>query len=225
MSILDKLTAIYAPHVCVGCGAEGTALCNNCFADLPRPAAHCYRCASPSLRGRTCRACRLEGSLLVSVNAAVPYDGAAKELVVGLKFGRMMAAADDMGRHLAQLYAGALPSDALIVPVPTARKRVRARGYDQATLIARSFARYSGLQYAPLLVRFGSQEQKGADRLQRQEQLAGVYRIAGRPGLPAGAKVVLVDDVMTTGSTLEEAGRTLKAGGAAAVAALVFARA
>jgi ComF family protein len=163
-------------------------------------------------------------SNLVSVNVVTPYAGTAKDLLWSLKFERAQAAADLIGKRLAELYAYAMPDDALIVPAPTARKRVRARGYDQAALIARSLARHSGVTYAPLLMRFGSQEQKGAGRQQRHDQLQSAFRVRDMKRVQ-GARIILVDDVITTGATLEEAAATLKAAGARTVGALAFARA
>lgn len=153
-----------------------------------------------------------------------PYEGLSKELLWALKFDRAQAAADIISRKLAEAYGDITPADALIVPVPTATKRVRARGYDQAVLIARSYARHTGCRYAPLLVRHGSQEQKGADREQRRSQLAEAYTLK-QPHKIAGRRIILIDDVVTTGASFEMAATTLKSAGAKAVAGLAFARA
>jgi ComF family protein len=223
MNVLERIVALYATHVCLGCGSEGSVLCIECVASLPFSEECCYRCRIPSRLGRTCRTCRAE-SVLVSVNSAVPYAGLAKDMLWSLKFERAQAAASLIASRMAELYGAAVPADALIVPVPTARKRVRARGYDQAVLIARAFARQTGCIYAPLLVRLGSQEQKGAGRQQRHDQLQGAFRIK-RPERVQGCRIMLVDDVLTTGATFEEAAAVMQAAGAKAVGALAFARA
>lgn len=223
MNLVERIVSLYAPHACAGCGREGALLCMTCITMLPEPESCCYLCRASTRHGRTCRQCRSE-TCLVSVNSATRYAGAAKGLIWSLKFDRAQAAADIAGRLLAVRYGRQLDGDVLVVPVPTASKRIRKRGYDQAVLIARSFARHAGCKYAPLLVRYGAQEQIGASRQQRHDQLRGVFSLK-KPGAVSGARIILIDDVLTTGATMEEAAALLKAHGAAAVGALVFARA
>lgn len=145
-------------------------------------------------------------------------------MVWRLKFGRVQSAAEAMATRMAELYGAMVAKDVLIMPVPTATKRVRRRGYDQAVLIARSFSRQTGCEYTPLLMRLGSQEQIGADRQQRRDQLQGVFRVKNASKV-VGARILLIDDVMTTGATLEAAALVLKQAGARSVGSLVFARA
>jgi len=152
--------------------------------------------------------------------------GLAKDVLWALKFDRAQAAAEEIASIMVEKYASATPEDALIVSVPTAMSRVRKRGYDQASLIARAYARHTGCQYAPLLVRYGKQEQKGAGRQQRYMQLRGAYAIKqAQAAKVVGKRIILIDDVVTTGATLEQAATVLMAGGAKVVAALAFARA
>ena len=223
MSILEQLVNLYAPHICVGCGFEGSLLCSGCRTKLAPQTACCYRCNSPRRLGRTCSTCR-HVTRLVSVNCVTSYSGLSKDLLWALKFDRAQAAAEIIGGVMAQAYSRSTPADALIVPIPTAMKRVRKRGYDQASLIARSYARHTGCQYAPLLLRYGSQEQKAAGRLERHQQLQGAYRLKD-PTKVAGRRIILIDDVVTTGATLEQASAVLADAGAKAIAGLAFARA
>ncbi len=174
--------------------------------------------------GRTCAACRQE-TALISVNSATLYTAPlAKSVVWSLKFERAQAAAEVMGALLATRYAARITRDTLIVPVPTATSRVRKRGYDQAVLIAKALARHAGCQYTSVLIRDGSQEQIGASKQRRRDQLQGVFRVRF-PEQVHNGRILLVDDVITTGSTLEVAATILKASGADAVGALTFARA
>lgn len=113
--------------------------------------------------------------------------------------------------------------DALIVPIPTATIRLRRRGYDHTRLLARQLSRLLGLPYATALARLGQSRQVGTKRTERISQLAGAFYVKNA-GLIKGAHILLVDDVVTTGATLEEAARTLKRAGAKTVDAAVFAQ-
>lgn len=223
MKLLEKIISLYAPLDCVMCGLKGLAICPACLSSLTVLSAGCYRCDTPTRSGRTCSGCRAS-SCIVSANAATSYRGGAKDLVWRLKFGRVQSAAEAMATRMAELYGAMVAKDVLIMPVPTATKRVRRRGYDQAVLIARSFSRQTGCEYTPLLMRLGSQEQIGADRQQRRDQLQGVFRVKNASKV-VGARILLIDDVMTTGATLEAAALVLKQAGARSVGSLVFARA
>jgi len=154
---------------------------------------------------------------------AAEYVGVVKEIVHRLKFGRAQAAANDMAVVVAARVPKELPLT-LITYVPTAHTRVRQRGYDQAALLAKAVARELGLPYAPLLARMGSARQVGASGMQRRRQLRGSFRPRSSR-LAQNTYILLIDDVLTTGSTLESAARVLRSMGAAKVSAATFAQA
>lgn len=219
--MLETLLAWVAPHQCLACRTEGSLLCANCV-HLLRPAAgRCYRCRALAANGRTCPPCRRR-SRLFAVRAATDYDGVAKELVRRLKFGSTRQAA----RVMADVMATRLPADQplLITHMPTASSRIRRRGYDQAALLARAIAAQTDRPYLPCLVRLGQARQVGANRKQRLQQLQDQLHVS-RPGRVRGRHVVLIDDVTTTGASLEAAAAALKEAGAKRVEAVVFARA
>ncbi len=223
MSFIDKITGLYAPHVCAGCEKEGAILCLSCQ-DTLIPAVHrCYRCHAADPASKTCKNCRRTNALF-RVQAAVRYEKAAKDVLWQLKFGNARAAAEDIA-HVMQpfleMYRG---QNVIVVHIPTATSRVRTRGYDQAKLLARSCARHAGLQHAPLLMRLGQQRQVGLRREQRLSQLENAYRVRNS-GHVRGAHILLIDDVVTTGATLETAAKTLKQAGAKKIEAIVFAQA
>jgi ComF family protein len=141
----------------------------------------------------------------------------AKLLVTKLKFEGAQAAA----REMAVLLKPLMPTDAVIVPVPTATGRVRGRGYDQAKLLARALSRETRLPCLDCLVRRGQTHQVGASRAERQRQLHGAFRPRKLDQI-RGKHIVLVDDVVTTGATLETAARVLRQSGVARVEAAVF---
>ena len=156
----------------------------------------------------------------VRVWAPVAYAGPARALVRALKFRSATAVADAMAAQIA-VNAPASMLDGALVPVPLHARRLRRRGYNQAALIADALAQRTGLELAGCLGRAGSAAtQVGRDRRQRRLGPAGSIELrAAAPG-----RVVLVDDVATTGATLAACAAVLQAAGSIEVAALVFAR-
>lgn len=220
MSLIDRLLAMVAPHECLGCGAEGALLCAVCAQALPAIPSRCYRCHKVSAEARTCSGCR-KTSRLRSVGVATIYEAVAKEIVWKLKFAGAQEAAKVMATRMVPLLE--VPLTAVFVPVPTATSRVRRRGYDQAALLARELARQTKRPAAPCLVRTGQQHQVGARRQQRLRQLATAFRAKNSSTVRDG-HVILVDDVVTTGATLEAAAAVIMAAGAKRVDAVVFAQ-
>jgi ComF family protein len=220
MHLIERLLTVVAPHECLICYEEGDLLCSACAALLPAIPSRCYRCQRLTADFRTCTSCRRSKGLF-SVQPVTAYDGAAKEIIRRLKYERAAAAADTLAREMAARMT--LKPGVIITHVPTATSRVRRRGFDQAALIARHLASRSNHQYSPLLARLGQERQVGKNRLQRQqrEQIfvpTKQYQIQK-------TEIVLVDDVITTGSTLEMAASALKAAGARRIYAAVFAAA
>jgi competence protein ComFC len=222
MPLLERLIDTIAPHDCLGCGREGSLLCAWCQPDACTPLpARCYQCRRLSPYGATCGKCKRQ-SKLSHVWVRTDYEEVAKKLVARLKFERAQAAA----ACVAELMLDALPfmpETVIVAHVPTSTVHVRGRGYDQAQLITRHLATLLGRRQATLLARLGRVQQVGSKREERLTQLAGAFRPMNRH-LIKGAHILLVDDVLTTGATLEEAARTLKQAGAKQVDAAVFAQ-
>jgi ComF family protein len=154
---------------------------------------------------------------------AVSYSGQAKDLVWRLKYDGAQAAAAIMAEMMAN-HIGANRKQTVIVPVPTTTARIRQRGYDQATLIAHELSRLTGVPVVAGLGREGRAHQVGASRQQRQSQLRGAFRARNTARLH-GKRVLLVDDVLTTGATFEAATQTLLAAGVTDINELAFAAA
>jgi ComF family protein len=155
------------------------------------------------------------------VQAATVYTGAAKKLIWKLKSSGAQEAASIMASCMRQLAADR-PA-AVIVSIPTASTRVRQRGYDQAKLLGRELAKQAKLFWVDCLARQGQAHQVGSGREQRLLQLQGALRLTQKRFI-RGAHVIIVDDVVTTGATLEAAANVLKVAGAQRIDALVFAK-
>ena len=224
MSLVEQLIAIIAPHYCIGCEAEGDVICASCRQNIQPIPERCYKCRKATPDSLTCPSCR-KNSLLRHVWVAGSYDGIPKDLVHMLKFDGVRAAAQDMAAMMAPLPVGLDESEMVyIVHIPTATSRVRQRGYDQAELLAQALAKQLDIQHRSLITRIGQSRQVGAKRADRLSQLQGAFRLR-HEALIKGAHIVLVDDVITTGATLETAARALKKAGARQVDAIVFAQA
>lgn len=154
--------------------------------------------------------------------AATSYSDVAKELVYKCKFQYSSDAAVPMAQCMMRVMTGVPPKGLLVSHLPTATSRIRMRGYDQASLMAKRVAQEMGLHHTPLLRRLGHQRQVGKQRSDRLRQMKSAY-YAAHPQIVNGQNVLLIDDVITTGSSIESAARTLKQAGANQVFVLVFA--
>jgi ComF family protein len=194
----------------------------------------CWGCRGPAGRaGPLCRGCsgelaRLPPELVpasgVPVFAAVAYEGPARELVRALKFRAALGVAPAMA---AAIVAGApdglLAVGSALVPVPLHPRRARGRGFNQAGVLAEAVARRARLPVAPVLRRHGgSGSQVGRGRGERAHALLG--SMAVREGVRAPPRVVLVDDVITTGATLAGCAGALLEAGCREVLGVAYAR-
>jgi ComF family protein len=221
MPITETLISTLAPFDCLVCQQEGELLCADCRASAiitKRPT--CYRCNKLSAYGKTCANCRRH-SALAGVLVASHYDGVIKELVHHIKYDYARAASSSAAALLTPL-VDASQFD-LITCVPAAPARLRQRGFNQAKLIAQSLAQSTRLPYADLLLRTKNVHQVGLTRAERLEQVQGIF-VAHRPELIKGARVLIVDDVITTGATVAECAKMLQAAGAKSVWAVAVAK-
>lgn len=214
------------PRRCVGCGRLGAFYCVSCRASLSLilPPV-CPICGQPGQQPGVCRACHIQPPQIDGIRSVAVYEGTLRDAIHALKYGYVRGLAEVLGGILVDYYrAHTFPVDA-IVPVPLHRRRVRERGYNQSALLASVLGRGVGLpvladalrrdRYTVSQVRLGWQE--------RRRNVADAFSWVG-PGV-AGRSVLLVDDVCTTGSTLEACSIALCLGGARSVWALTLARA
>lgn len=225
-AVLDTLF----PPRCAACGRYGEYLCGACSVALPRAMPpRCPICWQPQAAGDHCWRCQRQPPAYRAVRSPFPYEGPVRRIVHAFKYNDVSALARPMASLMADCLHREFPSALTAVPVPLFPRRQRRRGYNQAALLARELARLCGLPLAEAaLVRQRSTEAQARLTGQaaveaRRANVAGAF--AGRPGLlPPAAAVLLVDDVMTSGATLDACARALAAVGAGEVYGLVFAR-
>ncbi len=222
---LGPLWAALFPARCLGCGRRGVALCERCTAGLPfLPATVCPRCASPRPAAAACRACAHLPAALATVRAVCAYEDVARKAVHTLKFRSGRYLAPTLGLLLRQAAERRPLRVDLVVPVPLSAARRRERGYNQAELLAREIVGPVGGELAPtLLARLERAPQQRLSAPERRRNLRGAVTCVA-PELVVARRVLLVDDVMTTGATLGACAEALAGAGALWVGALVFAR-
>ena len=225
---------LVVPPLCLACHrpvSSHDAICAGCWSDIDFIRAPlCDRLGIPLPFD-------VGGTMISAAAAADPpdyeraravarFDGVVRELVHDFKFRDHHDARRLFGRWLAEAGAALLADADMIVPVPLARMRLATRRFNQAAMLAQEVARLTGRRYEPLALQRikRTQSQVGLSRQQRRENVAGAFAVAeaAKPAL-AGAKVVLLDDVITTGATARACARVLKNAGAVRIDVLALA--
>ncbi len=221
--LLDAALNLIFPINCLGCGSEGTYVCDRCLKELPwlRPPC-CSHCAATQ-SATPCRWCRHRPLALDGIAAAFLLEGAIREAVLQLKYHQVRGLAPVLAGLMEQAWqAKGLPAD-LVLPVPLHPRRLRHRGYNQSALLSRALGRGLGLPYdeSALVRTRDTSPQVGLSRDKRvlnvQDSFIGKEAVSGKA-------VLVVDDVATTCSTLSACADALRKSGATTVWGLVLAR-
>ena len=218
------------PPRCGGCGVivdEIDSFCPECWRQLEFLGhGGCLRCGLPlkATEAETCARCLAKPPRLDRIRSAVAYDEISRSIAIRLKYGRKVALARTMSRYMHPL-VGDLPGETIMVPVPLHRRRLWSRGFNQSATVARQLSRRTGIPVAvDALERVRpTPPLKGLNIRQRRRTVAGAFRVNPKAEL-RGRTVVLVDDVLTTGSTANACARVLKRAGAARVELVSWAR-
>ena len=214
------------PKWCVGCGKRGDFICLDCARHLPRIYGPlCPQCGRPQTSDMLCPGCVSRTLTIDGIRAPFRFEGTIRQAVYDIKYRNIRALSKPLSGLLHDyLLSDKLPADVL-VPVPLHPKRLKERGYNQSALLARDLSKYGGLPVVnDLLIRakYTTPQAKTSSIGERLRNVAGAFACNG----PAfrGVSVLLIDDVATSGATLNAAAAALKSAGAATVWGLALAR-
>jgi ComF family protein len=228
------LDAVLPPR-CLKCGeivADAGSLCGQCWQGLRFLGSPCCACCGLPFEfdmgeNSLCAACIADRPLYNRARAALTYDDASRDLILRFKHADRTDGAATFAGWMARAGAELVESADIIAAVPLHRWRLVRRRYNQAAILANAIGRMRGKLVIPdLLVRRRATPSQGhLGRSQRQRNVSGAFVLhPGRTQVTAGARILLIDDVLTTGATAEACVRTLRSAGAIAVDLLVLAR-
>ncbi len=222
----DLILDLLFPPKCAGCGSWGRWLCDDCLRSIRFLEEPCCRfCGAPLDEWGVCPSCSLEPHSLEGIISVAYFEGSIQKAVHLFKYRGRTALAPTLAELMAsQVLRHPVRADG-IVPVPLHPSRLKERGYNQSALLAESLGRRLGLPVINgALERIRcTRPQVGLSAQERKENVKGAFR--AYPSLVAGKDLILVDDVCTTGATLEECGLALKDAGAGLIWGLTLARA
>lgn len=212
------------PSVCIHCGKPGAIICETCLAALEPVGKHyCSRCGKPLKFGQRCGLCRRSDFRFQSSRAPYLYEGPAAAMVKRLKYRGCMSLIPIMADLLTDFWHTLDWNAELVIPVPLSKRRRTERGFNQSELLGAAFAKRAGLPIRPgaLMKTRDTLQQVGLDADQRRENLREAF--SAEPVMVKGKQILLLDDVMTTGSTFAECSAVLLEAGAKSVRCLSFA--
>ncbi|HZP26304.1 MAG TPA: ComF family protein [Dehalococcoidia bacterium] len=219
------LDALFPPR-CLACGTGGSFLCPSCLAACTRAdGPRCPICWMPCAAGSVCGRCRARRPAVLETRSVYVFGGPLREALHALKYQGVSAVAPLLGGEMARLLRTWAPPLDTIVAVPLTGTRRRLRGYNQAQLLASELALQAELPppaQALSRVHYAGPQARSPDEELRRRNVAGAFR--ADPRLVAGRNLLLIDDVTTSGATLNACARALLDGGAATVRALTLAR-
>lgn len=207
--MINSVLSFVAPHHCCGCDKIGTLLCSDCKNNITiesNPV--CIACKRPTGAMWLCNTCRLPYERAWAVGLR---EGILQRLVGLYKFERVKSAylvlADILSDAIPEL-----PTNTIIIPIPTTPSRIRERGYDHMLLICKRLAKLRNLKCQQLVIRKNNTKQRQASAQTRISQAKQAFEINGN--IDPDTNYLLVDDVITTGATIKYAAKALKDAGA-----------
>lgn len=224
--IIEKAYDFLYPKRCVGCGREGEFICSSCQKQLsPVGQSVCYRCGTSLSSGSVCSGCADWEAKIDGIRSAFRFDGVAREAVHQLKYRNLRAIAPIMARIMLPCFLEYHIPGEVIIPIPLHSKRLKERGYNQGLLLAKELGKIIGLQVdenSLKKLRHTSPQARTASLEERRSNINDAFSCG--TGNLRGIRVILIDDVTTSGATMDACAAALKKAGAASVWGFTFAR-
>ncbi len=210
ITMIQRLLQIVAPDLCYFCGKIGYPFCSYCKYDITHESVSvCFWCDKPDIRG----VCSRHMQYIEGVSIGAWYEDGVKAALEALKFKNDRFCANALA-ELIHMRLPYLPADTVIVPVPTLARNVRSRGYDQALLLAKAVGRLQQLPVRRYIQRVRKYTQHDTQsRQQREAQVRDTFRVHFPTGVLVPQTVLIIDDIITTGATVQEIARVLKDSG------------
>ena len=216
----------FFPSRCVGCGKVGGFLCSDCYRKLAKlPPPLCPKCGRPQISGILCPSCRQLQTEIDGIRSPYRFDEVIRKAIHELKYHNLKAISFCLAELLANyLQSNPLPGET-IVPVPLHSQRLRERGYNQSTLLARDLGKLTNLpviENCLIRVKEAQPQVKASSVEERRENVIHAFMCQNEK--VSGKQIILIDDVCTSGATLESCASALKSKGATSVWGLTLAR-
>lgn len=220
MRLIENIVDLIAPLHCIICGVEGSIACEPCIAaELINLPSCCFYCAKITTYFNVCDKCSKK-SPLKAVWCVTEYGSFAQSVIKAYKYDAIRAVKGTVVKEMIKV----LPANNfLITSIPTASNRIRQRGFDHCLLIAKEIAKQRKLNYSTLLYRTSSVHQVGSNKTERLNQTKDLFYIKNFQEV-SNQSILLIDDVATTGATMQSAARVLNKAGAKEIYGLVFAK-
>ena len=227
LSRVAKTTVdFFFPKQCVGCGKVGDFLCSSCKEKLPRLLSPiCSKCGKPEASGITCPSCWQEKAEIDGIRSLFLFDNVMRKAIHQLKYYNLKAISPCLAHFLADYLATVPLPGEVLVPVPLHPKRLKQRGYNQASLLARELSKLAKLPVIEdclIRVKEAPPQARTTNAEERRKNVIDAFIC--RDEKVSGKQIILIDDVCTSGATLNSSARALKNKGAISVWGLTLAR-
>lgn len=224
--VKENILDLFFPPKCITCGKTGTFLCSDCLDEIIFTTSQvCPRCNKISGKGKFCARCRGYVDLSGVVAAGYFKDPYLKELIHVYKYDGVFGLSGVLSDFMVKILKEEEIKFDAITFVPCTKKRESTRGYNQAEILAKDLARKTGKPTGQLLRKTkGTKTQVGLKRKDREKNLKNAFKLLGDSKQIKGKRILLVDDVITTGTTLNECAKVLRSAGAKEIWGAVIAR-
>jgi competence protein ComFC len=214
------------PPTCGGCNAVGLRWCSACQQKINRLTENvCSCCGEPGVKDQVCQTCLAEPVHYTALRSFGAFGGPLREALRRLKYQRDIGIGEALSKHLIELYNDLNWEVDLVAPVPLSKSRIRERGYNQSSMLGRPFAYAIEKPYRQSVLQRTreTRSQVSLSKSERKQNVEGAFKAHDQS--VRGKVVLIIDDVTTTGSTINACAQALRNAGASAVFGLTLARA